>query len=501
MSDVQLHTTSTLLQTHLLQTRHYLINQTHLNHQPEQSRLLTQKNPVMCRSDTSEKATMAENDNMDYPHTEYRNNPQNVLKLRIDMESSAEELLNQVKTIMETLCPFLLPDGEDADIRIKPLTGGLSNHLFLVSNANLPETTTPNAVLVRIHPDGDDPSAENGSTSEEEDFCIVDRAFETKFAAWLASQHEDLPHNKGSMAPTMYGRFENGRVEEFYPNVRPLAWAEMKVYAPWLAQSMASFHTLDPPPEDILRRPPSQADTSSATIYQTMRAWLKQAYSAQLDDDAKELLDELAKEWEWLSNLLAKPPPLKDGDSPIVTEALEFIRRMSITHMDGQPLNILVDLEEDKNDGTTPALKSLRLIDYEYAGWNPIAADIANTFCEYCEMTNLCADYEKEYPSPAQQDEFFWHYLVQSNPTRAQQFSSYASRQEGTSNTSDAEWELFSATLQQEVARFSLLSHLGWSIWSVVKSEEDDGIEWDYLVYARHRMDGYAWAKKKFSIE
>ncbi len=115
-------------------------------------------------------------------------------------------------------------------------------------------------------------------------------------------------------------------------------------------------------------------------------------------------------------------------------------------------------------------------------------------------MTNLCADYDKEYPSPSQQDEFFWHYLVQSNPSRAQQFASYSSRQNGTA-TPDAEWDLFSTTLQQEVARFSLLSHLGWSIWSVVKSEEDDGIDFDYLVYAKHRMDGYAWAKKKFDIQ
>ena len=302
--------------------------------------------------------------------TEYRNNPRKVLNLRVDMESSAEELQTQIKSVLETLCPFMLPDGRDSDLRIRPLTGGLSNHLFLVSNASL--TTTPNAVLVRIHPDGEDHS--DNHNQEEDEFCIVDRAFETKFAAWLASQHEDLPHNQGSMAPTMYGRFENGRVEEFYPNVRPLAWAEMKVYGPWLAQSMASFHTLDPPPEQILSRPPTSDNTTcnSATIYRTMRAWLKQAYAAQLDEPAKELLDQLAQEWEWLSTVLANPPQIED--SPIVKEALAFIRRMSITHMDCQPLNILVGLDEETTKEGPPALNSLRLIDYEYAGWNPIVS-------------------------------------------------------------------------------------------------------------------------------
>ena len=135
------------------------------------------------------------------------------------------------------------------------------------------------------------------------------------------------------------------------------------------------------------------------------------------------------------------------------------------------------------------------------------AADIANTFCEYCEFSNLCADCDKEYPSPAQQDDFFWNYLLESNPTLAKQFSSYTRRQDGESNAGclnsencDIEWELFSTTLQQEVGRFSLLSHLGWSIWSIVKAQEKGGIDFDYRMYARHRMDGYAWAKKKFGI-
>lgn len=119
-------------------------------------------------------------------------------------------------------------------------------------------------------------------------------------------------------------------------------------------------------------------------------------------------------------------------------------------------------------------------------------------------MSNLRADYDKEYPTSAQQDEFFWNYLLQSNPTRAKQFLSYSWRQEGknivdsSSDDSDIEWQLFSTTLQKEVGRFSLLSHLGWAIWSILKAQEKGGIDFDYMVYARHRMDGYAWAKKKF---
>ena len=122
-------------------------------------------------------------------------------------------------------------------------------------------------------------------------------------------------------------------------------------------------------------------------------------------------------------------------------------------------------------------------------------------------MSNLRADYEKEYPTPAQQDDFFWHYLAQSDPVRAKRFSSYLRRQEQQqkeggydSDSDDREWDLFCTTMQREVGRFSLLSHLGWAIWSIVKAQEEDGVDFDYMVYARHRMDGYAWAKNKFMV-
>ena len=58
------------------------------------------------------------------------------------------------------------------------------------------------------------------------------------------------------------------------------------------------------------------------------------------------------------------------------------------------------------------------------------AADIGNTFNEYCEMSSLRPDYEREYPTVRQQEVFFWHYLVRYDPSRAQRFSSsYARRQ------------------------------------------------------------------------
>ena len=139
-------------------------------------------------------------------------------------------------------------------------------------------------------------------------------------------------------------------------------------------------------------------------------------------------------------------------------------------------------------------------------------------------MSSLRPDYEREYPTVRQQEVFFWHYLLRYDPSRAQRFSSSYERRkripQQTNHTNnnhhnvddctptmmaqddnhdeDDEWEVFLSTCSKEVGRFSLLSHLGWAIWSMVKLQETEGVDFDYMAYARHRMDGYVWAKNKF---
>ena len=58
--------------------------------------------------------------------------------------------------------------------------------------------------------------------------------------------------------------------------------------------------------------------------------------------------------------------------------------------------------------------------------------------------------------------------------------------------------ELFLSTLRQEIGRFTLLSHMGWAIWGVLKKLEDCAIEYDYIEYTRHRMDGYKLFKSLY---
>jgi thiamine kinase-like enzyme len=468
------------------------------------------------------------------------------MPIHIDTTATPERYHAQIKEVIQALCPFLLTtsssksssslsvDTSKAALSIRPLTGGLSNHLFLVSgisscisNNNNDDDDTPTTVLVRVHPettghDDNAVSSESQPTSSTHSFSIINRELENRFAAWLATQNSSHSNNNNDnnnnstnqnhkLAPTVYGRFDNGRVEEFYNHVRPLSCPEMKLYAKYIAPQMAFFHQLPDPTCNVLPRP----QTEPATLYETIELWLQQVEyllhqdEKKNDDDVvagveRTLFDRLTKEWRWVKEQLSTPSMCTSNDDDddhtiIACQAYRFIRRIAVTHMDCQPLNILIPtgptLSASSTSSTTTTTTTtdsninLRLIDFEYSGWNPVAADIANTFCEYCEMSNLRADYAGEYPSEEQQEEFFWYYC-HAYPREQYKFV--------PQHRDSEEWKVFSKALQHEVGRFSLLSHLGWAVWSIIKSKEDDGVDFDYIFYAHHRMEGYDWAKTKF---
>jgi thiamine kinase-like enzyme len=402
--------------------------------------------------------------------TEYLNNAQQVLPISVDISSPQRDA--QISEIVTTFCPFFTNNSNvNANVNyiIQPLNGGLSNDLFVVSqsqegqdssssihttaaddaDATATNTTNTATALVRIHPSGD--SAQ-----------VVDRQVDNLLSAWLSEQ---------DMAPIFYGRFENGRVEEFYPNVVPLSCHEMKVnaYAEQIATCLAQFHKLELP-TSILEKPSnggtSSNITSSSSHFDSISSWFTLALPQEMSDTDREFLNMVHNEWKWLQHQLQTEIP--PTHTTLELQALTFIRETVFCHMDCQSLNIMKD-----------TFGSLKLIDFEYAGWNPRAADLANTFCEHCDMNNLCANYQDEYPSKATQTTFLTTYLRHANPELAQQLDQ------------SQEWENVIELWRKEIGRFTLMSHIGWTVWSILKSKDESGIDFDYLEYARHRMQGY----------
>ena len=50
--------------------------------------------------------------------------------------------------------------------------------------------------------------------------------------------------------------------------------------------------------------------------------------------------------------------------------------------------------------------------------------------------------------------------------------------------------------LYKEVVKFSLCGHLIWSIWAVIQAVNSQ-IEFDYMDYARQRVEQYKFVKNK----
>ena len=156
---------------------------------------------------------------------EFLNNPDAVLEFDIafhhaENEISATEtsVKNVVRTIVNIHDAWI--SASDDEIDVTPLTGGITNILYLVRNK-----LNDRKVIVRVY----------GRGTEE----FIDRATENMVFAELS---------RLGIGPTFYGRFTNGRVEG-YLNAKPLTLHQMahdEIY-PHIATALARFHSTSMP--------------------------------------------------------------------------------------------------------------------------------------------------------------------------------------------------------------------------------------------------------------
>ena len=132
------------------------------------------------------------------------------------------------------------------------------------------------------------------------------------------------------------------------------------------------------------------------------------------------------------------------------------------------------------------------VVDFEYAGPNPAAFDIANHFMEWT------ADYHgstphildpARYPTLDQRRNFYKSYITHTNPS-----------------ISEVKREEMMNALEKQVQMWSPASHGMWAIWGVVQArdnlEVDDGgeAEFDYLGYAQCRFNGFQRGLKDLDL-
>ncbi|KAH7652002.1 Ethanolamine kinase protein [Dioscorea alata] len=246
--------------------------------------------------------------------------------------------------------------------------------------------------------------------------------------------------SKHGQGPRLLGRFPNGRVEEFI-HARTLSAADLRdpEISALVASKLREFHDLNMP------------GIKTVVLWDRLRNWLKAARSMCSSEEAKEFcLDSMEEEITSLESHLS-------GEDPII----------GFCHNDLQYGNIMMD--EDT--------RSVTIIDYEYASFNPVAYDLANHFCEmaadYHTETPHILDFNK-YPDFEERKRFVVNYL-----------SSLGEKPD------NVEVE----KLLESIEKYALASHLVWGLWGII-SDHVNEIDFDYMEYARQRFQQY-WSRKK----
>ncbi len=116
-------------------------------------------------------------------------------------------------------------------------------------------------------------------------------------------------------------------------------------------------------------------------------------------------------------------------------------------------------------------------IDHEYGTPNYQAFDLGNHFVEFVGVDGEL-DYNRYYPSEAVQLDWLRRYL-----------RAYNSGKEPT----DKEVR----HLYVETNKFALCAHLKWGIWALVQAKNST-IDFDFIDYARQRLDEYKKRKQEF---
>lgn len=244
--------------------------------------------------------------------------------------------------------------------------------------------------------------------------------------------------SKNGQGPRLLGRFSNGRIEEFI-RARTLSASDLcdPEISALIAAKLREFHELYMPgPKNV-------------TLWNRLRDWLSTAKRLCPPEQAKEF--RLCALGEEISELERK---------------LSTNQRIGFCHNDLQYGNIMIDEET----------RSITLIDYEYASYNPVAFDIANHFSE------MAADYHTETP----------HILNYSKYPDLEERQRFVRRYLSFSGDHPSDDDM--KQLLNDVEKYTLASHLFWGLWGII-SEHVNEIDFEYLEYGRQRLQQY-WLRK-----
>ncbi|CCE62234.1 hypothetical protein TPHA_0C00780 [Tetrapisispora phaffii CBS 4417] len=340
------------------------------------------------------------------------------------------------------------------NLKLTQITGAMTNMIFKVAYPRLP------SLLLRVY----------GSNND----TIIDREYELQKLARLSQHH---------IGPSLYGCFENGRFEQFLENSQTLKKNDVRSWriSQRIARRMKELHTGVP----LLRsergsRPVSLKliDKWISVIEDVGATWLTEKSNVTDIIQAKDwdTFKKVVSRYEmWLldpnysktseklvfchndtqyGNLLFSSPMCETPDSgdytPVAQNSSSSISSLFPSASNISLHEIINPSKEDKIEDN-----KLIVIDFEYAGANPAAFDLANHLSEWmhnynCDTPHKCEP--QEYPSKEQVLNFLY---------------SYVSHLRGGAKTSIDEDV---KNLYNSIIRWRAAAQLFWSIWAVIQS-------------------------------
>ncbi|GAV72294.1 Choline_kinase domain-containing protein [Cephalotus follicularis] len=323
---------------------------------------------------------------------------------------------DEVKMVLQSVaCSLGDMVGDMSALQVIPLKGAMTNAVFQIHWPTR-NGDLPRKVLLRVYGEGVDVFFNR--KDEIRNFECISR------------------HGHG---PRLLGRFTKGRIEEFI-HARTLSASDLRDpdISALIAAKLREFHNLEMPgPKNVL-------------LWSRMRNWLSHARNLCSPKIAKDFcLDTLEEEISMLEKELSQDH-----------------QEIGFCHNDLQYGNVMMDEET----------RSITIIDYEYATFNPVAYDIANHFCEmaanYHSETPHILDYSK-YPGLEERQRFLYNYLSSAG-----------------NQPSDNEV----GQILNNVEKYTLANHLFWGLWGIISAHANN-IDFDYIEYARQRSQQY-WLRK-----
>lgn len=337
-------------------------------------------------------------------------------------------------TFYSRLLPLVKPEWRAEDLDYYVFESGVTNTLVAFYQKHLGlQNSGRDVILLRV----------DGVGTEK----IINRTDEVITRLFL--------HDQG-FCPPLYAQLKNGQCYGFCPGRRLKVHetSSNSAIMSRIAGVMANLHVLETPSHFKDREP---------------FLWLKigefmQSVPTSFSDRAMQnafvasvgTIENLRREIKATKDLI-----LRDCQSAIV-----------FCHNDIHSANLIYDEETD----------SIKVVDYEYAGPNYSAYDIANHFCEFAGVEEV--DYRR-YPDEVVQKRWIRRYLEEMQKLKGDSKSLPV--------RDDTVHRLYC-----EVNKLALGCHLLWVAWALFQAANST-LNFDFMEYASLRYAEYMRRKEEFS--